>query len=753
MLRKLFLITLTICLSFFIVPFSCQSDAKQPAKIFVLHSYSPGFIWTDSITRGIQDTLGKNSELTMEYMDSKLLNSPEYYAKLFDLYRYKYAGQRYQSVICSDDDALQFLRQYGNALFPDTPVVFCGINNYDEKSLDYLHDELHTGVLEDIDIKGTLDTALKLKPQTKQLVVVTDQTTAGIACKNAVLNTVATYFSSLPTTFLDTHSLPDMLQKVHDYSADTLILYMPFSRDMYGNAYAPESIAELISNNSSVPVFSLWDHYLNHGIAGGHLTSGYQQGAAAAKIVSRLLSGEKAAAIPLITESPKDYSFDYRQLSRFGIEKSSLPRGSIVINEPKSFYSQYPTLVWGSVSLFLCLVIIIVLLGANSLTRRDALFASKRLAMIVESSSETIVSLTLDGIILSWNKGAENMYGFTAGEIVGQPVFLLLPPDQHGHMREMLQRISQGEIIKEDHALRRRKDGSIIETARTFSPIKDPSGQIIGISAIVRDITELRKAIKEVHRLNADLERRVADRTADLAAANKELEAFSYSVSHDLRSPLRSIDGFSLALLEDCAAQLDDVGKDYLNRVRSASQRMGTLIDDMLKLSRISRTEMNRSIVDLSSLAQAIARELRQLAPERSVDFQITPGITAAGDEHLLGIVLDNLLGNAWKFTGKKTQARIEFGVCPSTRSQPQPIFFVRDNGAGFDMNYAEKIFGVFQRLHSDKEFAGSGIGLATVQRIIHRHGGKIWAEGQVDQGAVFYFSLGSEAETLPHST
>lgn len=744
MLRKLSVLLVTAFSLFVIFSLSCCAAKEQPSRVFVLHSYHPGFVWTDNLARGIQETLGKDVELTVEYMDSKRLSSPEYQAKLFDLYRYKYANQHYQAVISSDDDALQFLQKYGDTIFPNTPIVFCGVNNYDEKNLDYLHDNMHTGVLEDIDFKGTLNAALKLRPNTSQLVVIADQTITSIACKNAILTTVNNYFPQLTVTFLDAIPLPDILQKVQNLPPDTFILYLPFARDIFGNTYAPETILALLDKNSTVPVFSVWAHYLNHGIVGGHLTSDYEQGKAAAEIVCRLLSGENVADIPLIIESPKNYIFDYQQLNRFRLNSTALPLGSIIINRPKTIYDQYPTLVWGSMSLLVCMVIIILLLGANSISRQEALVTSKKLSMIVESSSEAIVSLALDGTVLSWNKGAEDMFGFTAGEIVDQSVFLLLPPDQHNHMQDMLKRISRGETIKENHSLRIRKDGNIIETARTFSPIKNVSGQVVGVSAIVRDITELRKAINEIHRLNAELEQRVADRTAELAAANKELETFSYSVSHDLRSPLRSIDGFSLALLEDCTDQLNDTGKDYLNRVRTASQRMGTLIDDLLKLSRISRSEMNRRLVDLSFLAQTTANELQQFDPERQVEVQITPGLIANGDEHLLGIVFDNLLGNSWKFTGKTARPRIEFGVCPPTQSQPQLTFFVRDNGAGFDMNYADKIFDAFQRLHSDKEFAGTGIGLATVQRIIHRHGGKIWAEGHVDQGATFYFTLGS---------
>ena len=224
-----------------------------------------------------------------------------------------------------------------------------------------------------------------------------------------------------------------------------------------------------------------------------------------------------------------------------------------------------------------------------------------------------------------------------------------------------------------------------------------------------------------------------------LEAANKELEAFSYSVSHDLRAPLRSLDGFSQALLEDYHDRLDDTGRDFLQRVRAASQRMGTLIDDLLSLSRVTRGDLQVEKVDLSALATALAAELQRSDPQRDVRFAIAPDLVARGDPGLMRLVLQNLLGNAWKFTGKRSPAHVEVG---SMAHDGGRAFFVQDDGAGFDMAYAAKLFGAFQRLHASDEFPGSGIGLATVQRIIHRHGGQVWAEGTPGRGATFYFTL-----------
>jgi light-regulated signal transduction histidine kinase (bacteriophytochrome) len=243
-----------------------------------------------------------------------------------------------------------------------------------------------------------------------------------------------------------------------------------------------------------------------------------------------------------------------------------------------------------------------------------------------------------------------------------------------------------------------------------------------------------------VRKLNEELEMRVAERTVQLSAANKELEAFSSSVSHDLRAPLRTINGFSLALLEDYGDRLDDEAKGYLNHVRAASRKMGTLIDDMINLSRVTRSAMERRTVDMSGLAREVIAELRKEDEARKVDVTIAEGLTVNGDDRLLRIALQNLLGNAWKFTSKRADPRVELGVYGQQAGRT--TFFVRDNGAGFDMKKATKLFTAFERLHTNADFPGTGIGLATVQRVIDRHGGRIWAEGAVDNGATFYFTL-----------
>jgi light-regulated signal transduction histidine kinase (bacteriophytochrome) len=305
-----------------------------------------------------------------------------------------------------------------------------------------------------------------------------------------------------------------------------------------------------------------------------------------------------------------------------------------------------------------------------------------------------------------------------------------MPPGHPDEYKELLTKRSSGDLIKNYETQRMRKDGKIIDVSLTISPIKNISGEITGASIIARDITEKKKQ-----------EKRMEQAIAATEASNKELAAFSYSVSHDLRAPLRSIDGFSLALLEEYQEKLDETGKTYLERVRAATQKMGLLIDDMLKLSRITQSELKREAVDLSKMVLAIAEGHQKINPDRSFDVTVQEGIMVQGDPYLMKIAMENLIGNAWKFTGKEAHPRIEFGT---TVRDGEAACFIRDNGVGFDMAYVSKLFGAFQRLHTTDEFPGTGIGLATVQRIIHRHGGRVWAEGEIGKGATFYFKVPS---------
>jgi PAS domain S-box-containing protein len=368
----------------------------------------------------------------------------------------------------------------------------------------------------------------------------------------------------------------------------------------------------------------------------------------------------------------------------------------------------------------------------------------RRMATVVRDSNDAITIQDFEGRITAWNRGAELMYGYSEKEALQMSIGRLTAPGKVEEQNDFTRRLLTGEKISSFETQRVTKDGRILDIWMTVTKLVDDTGKPIGIASTERDITARKRAVEEVQKLNAELEQRVVERTAQLEASNKELEAFSYSVSHDLRAPLRAMDGFSMALLEDCAGRLDETAQDHLRRIRAGSQRMAELIDDLLSLSQVTRTEMRRERMDLTAMAEEIGAEFQRAHPDRQVKSVVAPALTADADARMLRIVLNNLLDNAWKFTGRCAQARIEVGA---REQDGQRVFFVRDNGAGFDMAYGGRLFGAFQRLHSTQEFEGTGIGLAIVQRIIHRHGGRVWAEGAVGQGATVYFTLGKERD------
>ncbi|MEO7932318.1 MAG: CHASE3 domain-containing protein [Chthoniobacterales bacterium] len=351
--------------------------------------------------------------------------------------------------------------------------------------------------------------------------------------------------------------------------------------------------------------------------------------------------------------------------------------------------------------------------------------------LIMKHSLDVICTVDKNGKFIFVSEAAERLWGYKPQEMAGRSYSDFVHPEDREKTRAMASEIMAGKPVQDFENRYTRKDGSLISVVWSATW----SNEDHTMFCVARDLTARKESEAAIAQLNEEL----IHRATQLEETNKELEAFSYSVSHDLRSPLRGIDGFSQALEEDYAATFDDEGRGYLARIRGAARRMGELIDDLLKLSQITRAGMYPGRVDLTHLAETIRDDWQRREPDRQVQWDISPGMVVEGDLQLLRVALENLIGNAWKFTSKQPAARIE---CGSELHDGRRVYYVRDNGAGFDMTYAKKLFGAFQRLHSLAEFEGTGIGLATVQRIMHRHSGRVWAEGAVGQGATFYFCL-----------
>ncbi|MDH5259179.1 MAG: PAS domain S-box protein [Gammaproteobacteria bacterium] len=361
---------------------------------------------------------------------------------------------------------------------------------------------------------------------------------------------------------------------------------------------------------------------------------------------------------------------------------------------------------------------------------------------LIHLANDGIILIDEDEKIFVYNDGAEKVFGHTANEILGKSIETLIPYENRKHHHQHIKTFKTANTSSRNMHSRNqisglRKNGEAFPAEAAISKIKHNNRWVYMV--ILRDISENHHLMQELEHYKRHLEELVEKRTHELQNMNKELESFSYSVSHDLRAPLRSIDGFSQALLEDYQDQLDELGRHYLTRLRTASQNMGELIDNMLILSRVTRHDIQQQTVDMSEIARTIAEGLKQQDEHRDVKIVIPDELKIQGDAHLIKIMLDNLIGNAWKYSSKTAHAVIEFG---KSEKEGEDIYYIKDNGSGFDMKYASKLFVAFQRLHSAIDYAGSGVGLATVYRIINRHNGRIWAEATPDKGATFYFTL-----------
>jgi signal transduction histidine kinase/ABC-type uncharacterized transport system substrate-binding protein len=752
----------------------------NPKSVVILNSYHKGLSWTDQQTEGIIGILnsGRNRySIAVEYMDWKHYPTQENLNNLLQYLEYKYSLQKIDLVITTDDAALEFALKNRASIFTNAPVVFSGVNENGVNSLLKGYSQV-TGVVERVDPYKTVKVALDINPDIEEIYLIFDNTESGLSTGELTIEAIQRINPNIKISTLNEKKLEDILKEVGQAPRDSIILISTYYTDVEGKVTGFEDFCKVISDNTTVPLYHLYDFGLGHGAIGGSMLSGRLQGEAAARKACRVLEGENIEEIPVSIDQTTRYIFDYNQLTRFNVPKDNISEEWEIINKPFSFFETYRSVVITTLSILVLLVSFIFLLlfyirklremkqvlhkSHEDLTKlyKDLEASDEKLkkqySELVRvqqnlTSSERQYSLLFEKMLNGFyifepvinsdkriidirfvdvNPSFENQTKIKASDILGQTW-----RDIFGFPNQDLS-IYQN-VLQTGEAERFETYYSEVDTYYLVSAFK-VSDQQVGV--VFDNISEYKMAIKEIKTLNEELEHRVVERTRALQEAINELEAFSYTVSHDLKSPLRAIDGYSRIIFEDFSEKLGEEATELLQNIRSICKDMMEMIAKLLQYSTTSRSAICKEEISIKEIAISIFNELKLANPERDIRFIVETGLpNVYADRILLKQVIYNVLSNAVKFTKDRKQAVIVIG---NTITEEEYIFYVKDNGVGFNMQYSGKLFGIFQRLHTSDEFEGTGIGLVTVKKIIQKHGGRTWITGEREAGATVYFTL-----------
>ena len=607
-----------LCILFMI---SCQAagaDSGSKKHVLILNSYHKGLSWTDNIVKGVESVLQpeqRNLETIYEYMDTKRHYSELYFAKLYDAYKVKFAGERLDVIIACDNDALKFVSKYRKDLFADTPVVFCGINDFRDSMV--WDSSIVTGVVEETDMKSTLDIALKLFPRTSQVVVIDDKTTTGVAMKNELLQIMPYFKERVRFVFLDDFDIAELRQKVGSIQPDSIILLLVVNRDRTGNFFAYEESLAFIYNESKVPIFSIWDFYLGGGIVGGMLTSGYSQGKTAAGMALRIINGDKVSDIPLVRKSPNRVMFDYAQLKKFGVSNYRLPKESTIINLPDSFYSRYKTFILGIGATIFSLSLIIFVLLVNISQRRKVEKAlresEEKYRDLYDHAPDMYHSINGEGIIIDCNETEASMLGYKKEEIIGRPVMDFWT-EESNKLHEQAFPIIKSEIRDREieREFVRRDGGTFIASLHVFTET-DKNNNFVKTKTIARDITVSKRLENELKNSREELR----NLSAHLQSVREEERRSVASEIHDELGQVLTTLKLDLSWLKTRLAKES-------NQLSSNVQSMSDLVDKTIESVQRISSELRPGVLDHLGLPDAIEWLAGEVCGRKGLHYDIT---------------------------------------------------------------------------------------------------------------------------------
>lgn len=768
-----------LCFLILIIIMLCNAEvlnihSDEPHKnVLILNSYQMGLSWTDEQTEGIVDTLERhddNCNVFVEYMDWKNYPTEENLKNVYTNLKYKYSGKKLDVVITTDDAAFDFMLKNRGEIFSDTPIVFSGVNEQGITDIAEGYSRF-TGVTEIIDPKRTIEAAIKLNPKLKEIYLLFDNSESGMSTGEITIKTIKEINPNIKINTLNNRSIEDILAEVGQAQGDSIVLITTYYLDAYGTKVGFDDFSRRVSENSIVPVFHLYDFGLHNGVIGGCMISGRMQGESAGKIAVRIMDGEDIDQIPIESSINTNYIFDYQKLAKFNIPLERIPVGSTIINKPFSFFETYRSIVSITIITFSLLILFIIMLALylgkignmknelekkheeliesdNKLkkqfhelknTKRMLGSSRKRYSLLYEKMLnafcvfEPVMNESgklIDVRFIDVNPGFKAQLGIPDSEILGRTWMEVFKyPNKNLEIYHDILCTDEAKHFDTYY-----RDTNIYYSANAFKI----SNKQIGV--VFNNITEYKNAIKEVSILNDELEQRVIDRTEELQSAINELEAFTYTVSHDLKSPLRAVDGYSRILSEDFDSNLGEEGNEIINNIRTICKDMIEMVSNLLRYSTTSKTDIFKEEISIEENFKSIYKELISCNPDRDITLTIETGLPLVfADKIMMRQAIYNIMSNAVKFTQYREKAFINIGC---TITEDEYIFYIKDNGAGFNMDSSAKLFRIFQRLHTNDEFEGSGIGLVTAKKIIQRHGGRVWIEGKTDAGATVYFTL-----------